>query len=456
MFPTVRMYRHRPPAGIDQPVISGTASITSQQEASRTRGQWFVLSTILLLAFAIPSTAQEESAADAWAQGTQAFAAEDYLRALSHFQRARNAGQAGPAVHYNIGVCQYKLQHYDEARQTFTLLNDRYPKMRPLAQYNLGLVALKLSQRDIAVRHFRESYYQASGDPKLRAMSSTMLRRMIDETVPSSQWLRMVSLRGGFDDNVTLQDEASIVTDASTESPFIELFGTLSGPYSSRGGLRLDGGFYIVNYSDADDFNQASIYLGGVYEWRGAQWGADVGAHAGATTLGGDGYDRSGRFSARISRKLSTEGSLAFRYRYDDITAAEAVFDDIEGTRQRFELRYRWYRDGRSFNARLAHEANDRADPGISPDRNTVSFDYRYSPEAGWGFAIGTELRASDYAAAMPARDEDLAQANLTLLRNTAAGWQLFAEYRWAHNDSSEPVFSYTRNQFSVGVFRMF
>lgn len=456
MFPTVRMYRHRPLAEIDQPVICGTDSITSHRKVSRAPGQWLVLSTILLLAFAMPSAAEEESAAESWAEGTRAFAAEDYLRALSHFQRARDAGQTGPAVHYNIAVCQYKLRNYDAAQQTFTLLNDSYPKMRPLAQYNLGLVALKLSQRDIAVRHFRESYYQASSDPKLRAMSSTMLRRMIGETVPSSQWLRMVSLRGGFDDNVTLRDEASIETDASPDSPFVELFGTLSGPYKRRGGLRLDGGFFIVNYSDADDFNQAAIYLGGVYEWRGAQWGVDVGAHAGATTLGGDGYDRSGRISARISRKLSTEGSLAFRYRYDDITAAEAVFDDIEGTRQRFELRYRWYRDGRSFNARLGHEANDRADPGISPDRNTVSFDYRYSPEAGWGFAIGTELRASDYAAAMPARDEDLAQANLTLLRNTAAGWQLFAEYRWASNDSSEPVFSYNRNQLSIGVFRMF
>jgi len=456
MFPTVRMYRHRPPATIEQRVISETASITSQQGASRTPGLRFVLATILLLAFAIPSAAQDESAAEAWAQGTQAFTAEDYLRALSHFQRARDAGQMGPAVHYNIAVCQYKLQHYDEARRTFTLLHDRYPKMRSLAQYNLGLVALKLSQRDVATRHFRDSYYQAGVDPKLRAMSSTMLRRMIGETVPSSQWLRMVSLRGGFDDNVTLRDEAAIVADASAESPFIELFGTLSGPYSSRGGLRLDGGFFILNYSDADDFNQASIYLGGVYEWRGTQWDADVGAHAGATTLGGDGYDRSGRISARIVRKLSTAGSLAFRYRYDDITAAEAIFNDIEGTRQRFELRYRWYRNGRSFNARLGHEANDRADPGISPDRNTVSFDYRYSPEAGWGFAIGAELRASDYDAAIPARDEDLAQANLALLRNTAAGWQLFAEYQWADNDSSEPVFSYTRNQLSVGVFRVF
>lgn len=422
--------------------------------AMKSPATWLlILMTLLII---VPAAAADDTTSANWTQGVAAFAEQDYLRALSHFERARNAGQTGPAVHYNIAVCQYKLQLYDEARQSFTHLDDHYPNMRPLAQYNLGLVARKLSQPEVAVRHFRESYYLSVDDPKLRAMSSTMLRRMIGDSLPSRQWMRMISVRGGYDDNVTLQDEAIDVSGISADSPFVEIFGSISGPYAGHSGFRLDGGFFLLQYSDADEFNQASLFLGGVYEWRARDWGMDVGAHAGTTTLGGDGYERSGRLTARVTRQLTTASSLAVRYRYDDITAADAIFDDIEGSRQRIDLRYRWYSDGHVFKLGLANETNDRADPGVSPDRNRIAVEYRYSPETGWGFGVGAELRGSDYDDVLPVREEDLTQVNLSLLRNAPGGWQFFAQYTWADNDSSEPVFSYTRNQLSIGVFRLF
>ena len=398
------------------------------------------------------------NADETWSKGQQAYQQQDYLLALSYFEKVRNAGQAGPAVHYNIGVCQFKLQEYPDARRTFMLLNDQYPKMRSLAQYNLGLVALKESKRGEAIQHFRDSYYLSTEEPKLRAMSSTMLRRMIGETVPRSRWLRTVSFSGGYDDNVSLQDETGLAAGISGDSPFMEMFGTIRGPFSGGSGFRIGGGFYLLNYSDADEFSHAAIHLGGLYDWRSDDWGLQVAAHVGTTTLGGNGFDRSNRLNTRITRNLTSASSIALRLRYDDITAVDTIFSGIEGTRQRFDIRYRWYFDGRSFTLAYSNESNDRLDPSVSPDRNKLRFDYRYTPEVGWGFEIGGQIRASEYVDADTSliRDEDLVRLKLGLSRNLSSGWQLFARYVFSNNESSDPAFDYTRNQFSIGAYRFF
>lgn len=413
-----------------------------------------VVAALAIMMFATTTSADE--AADAWAAGQQAFAQQDYVLALAHFEKARDAGQGGPAVDYNIGVCQYKLQDYAKAGQTFARLNAAYPKMRPLAQYNLGLVALKQSDQQAAIDHFRDSYYSSIDEPKLRAMSSTMIRRIIGETVPEKTWLRTFSIRAGFDDNATLQDEAALAAEVTADSPFIELAGTLRGPFNKRNGFRLDGGFYMLGYTNADDFNQTTAQLGGLYDWERSGWGVQFGAHASTTTLGGNSYGSGTLLSTRLTRKLSTTSTLSLRYRYDDISAGDAIFAGVDGSRQRVELRYRWYSDGRSLNLSYTNETNDRLDPSVSPDRNQFRFKYRYVPENGWGFGLGAAIRNSEYGDATASRDEDLTKLSAEVLRTVSSGWQFFVQATVSDNDSTDPVFSYTRTQIAVGAFKLF
>lgn len=418
-----------------------------------------LLLIVTLLAAAGLPAANAADAATAWAEASDAYAAGNYTDALHLFREARAAGQRGPAVVYNIAVCEYRLGAYAAARASFTELDERFPAMRPLAQYNLGLVALKLGDRDAAAGHFRSSYFLADEDVKLRAMSSTMLRRLVGETLPESTWLRLVSLRGGYDDNVILQDKTGLAPDLEAESPFVEIFGTLSGPYgggSDGGGLRLDAGFLLLGYADADDFDQASLHLGGVYEWRRDRWQAEAMAHAGTTALGGDGFDRSLRVGARVTYRLDARRSVQLRYRYDDVTALDSLFDGIDGSRQRLDARYRWYDAGRRLHIGLTQESNDRADPGVSPDKTRLDVDYGYEPDVGWGYGIGGELRASEYGGIEPSRDEDLVELEFSVTRYTESGWQFFARFVRADNDSSDPPFSYERNQVSVGAYRIF
>ena len=408
----------------------------------------------LLVMAAAPVSADE--AADAWSRGQQAFQEQDYLLALSHFEKARRAGQAGPAVHYNIAVCQYKLQNYHAARQSFALINQQYPKMRSLSEYNLGLVALKQSDRQLARRHFRESYRLSGDNEKLTILSATMVRRTRPPTTDSSKWVRLVSVRTGYDDNVSLQDVAALAVGTSGESPLAEVWASIRGPITGGNGFRFDASAYLIRYFDNDAFDQNAARLGGLYEWRDANWRVRLGVHGSTTTLGGDGFDRSTNLSAILGRSLSSSTSIEIRLRHDEISAVDAIFAGVDGSRERAELRYRWFLDDRRLNLTLGIETNDRFDQSVSPRRNRLRLDYRYTPRIGWGFEFAAEFRASKYDDLVPIRDEDLTKLKLALLKNLGTNWQLFARYEFSNNESSDPSFSYTRNQISFGVLRIY
>lgn len=86
----------------------------------------------LLLAVAALALAAHAPAAIAdvdtdWQDGRAAFATGDYGTALNYFERARDGGASGPAVHYNIATCHFKLGNYDAALSTYQFIAGRYP-----------------------------------------------------------------------------------------------------------------------------------------------------------------------------------------------------------------------------------------------------------------------------------------------------------------------------------------
>jgi tetratricopeptide (TPR) repeat protein len=119
-----------------------------------------------------------------WQSGQEAFSAGDYSSALLFFEIARDAGQPGPAVHYNIAVCQFKLQQFDDALVTFQLLADRFPKMRGLAEYNMGLAERRLGNSVAAQHHFIVAFRHSPDDEKLRSLSAAMVKEM-EQEMPS-------------------------------------------------------------------------------------------------------------------------------------------------------------------------------------------------------------------------------------------------------------------------------
>ncbi len=410
-----------------------------------------------LLFVVLISTAPTFAADESWQTGRSAFQQNDFENALVSFEMARDAGQSGPAVHYNIGVCQYKTGRYSDAAQTFILVRDQFPAFTALAEYNLGLVAQKLQKDADALAHFRRAYEFSDNDETVRALSAEMLARLTPDPVSTSKTgSGAIGIRAGYDDNVALRDNLGLPAGTSAESPMTDIFATAGLPISHDGALRFDAALYAVRYFDADTFDQNSIQAGMVYRYDFGKWQTWFGAHGNLGTIGGDNFDQTGSFRVRADRRMTEATSLGLRFEHQEIDARNSMFSGIEGSRQRLEVRHRWNSIDRSFLTRLQFETNDRADPGVSPDRFRLSFDYRYSPQRGWGYEAGVGFRSSDYNGIDPARTEDLMSVRLGISRMLNDDWQLLLDYQFSDNDSSDSVFTYDRNRLTLGMLRIF
>ena len=391
-----------------------------------------------------------------WASGQQAFAAGDYQSALLYFEMARDAGQPGVAVHYNIAVCQFKLERFDDARATFRYIADNYPQMQGLAVYNLGLVERRLGNTRAAQEHFIRAWELSPDDEKIRALAIAMLEDSAPPAEEPKRWFGSFGLRAGHDDNVALRDSLGLPAGVTAESPMADLFVALRGSPAFLGGFMLDASAYAVAYPDADDFDQSEFRLGGLYVWRPGDWRLEGSAHFVYGTLGGSGFEREIALGARAVRYLGDEAALDLQYHYDDIEEDDPLFAGIAGTRQRVDLRYRWYRDNHTVILRVGAENNDRLDAGVSPSRTRLQADYRYQPSDGWGFEAGFGVRNSDYDDLETPRTEDLTSISAAITRTVDEVWLFALQYQYSENDSNDPVFSYDRTVITLGVLRTF
>lgn len=413
---------------------------------------------LLSLAVALcagPAAAQDASAL--FDAGGAAFADGDYGRALSLFEEARDAGSRGPAVHYNIGVCRYRLGDYAGSAEAFRYLADNYPSMRGLALYNLGLARLR-QQRDEEARALFGQAAREAGDDKVAALAGAMLRRTAPAApAPSaSSWFALADANVGYDDNVALLDESSVPATQSVDSAFVEAFGVLSGPRRATPGWRFDGSAYAVRYGDASEYDQTAVRAAGLYAWSLRDWRVEAGPQLSYSTLDGDGFEQRVGVGARLRRPLSRLSSIAVRVELDRVDEGNARFAYLAGSRQRLELT--WDRRLASGRLTLGYdlERNDRDDPAVSPTRNRVWTRYRYTAAADWSADVRLALRRSRYGDLAVPRDDDRADLSVGYLRRLARGWEVNARYLWSDNDSDVGVYAYTRSRVAVGVTKVF
>ena len=415
------------------------------------RGLSYLLALGSLTLSSIAWAADSGPATEAFAAGTTAFAQQDYLLALSHFQDARAHGLDGPAIHYNLGVCQYKLGNYREADAAFHVVADNYPAMRALAHYNLGLVALKRGQQARAQTFFEQARAN-SVDEKIARLAAAELQKL-EPARETQSWFSLVDARIGHDDNVSLQDDIGLPTGGS-DSAFTEVFAMLSGPAGP--GLRFDGSVYAVRYPDAETFDQNALRLGGVYQWTWGTWRAEAGPYLNYSTLNGDGYEQRLGGSLALKRDLDDRTTVSVRYLHDEIDELEDQFAFVGGSRDQLRVSL-----DRSLNkGRLALgyvlDLNDREGASVSPTRHRVFGRYRFSVTPYWLIDAELSFRTSRYDDLMVTRDEDLTELSLGFLRTLAKSWQLTGEYHLGQNDSNVDTFSYDRNRFLIGLTKLF
>lgn len=403
------------------------------------------------------SRATAQATSDVFEAGRAAFTSGNYEQALIDFEAARDGGAQGPAVYYNIGVCQYRLQHYEEAANAFGTLIEDYPAMRNLAEYNLGLVRMKQGRESEARQYFEQVSYEGH-DEKLNSLAEAMLRRIdaADRSVDhDNEWINFIDVSIGHDDNVALIDEANLAAGQSVDSPFTELLVVVSGPISSASGLRFDGSVYDVRYSDAGEYDQTAVRLGGVYAWNSGQWHLEAGPGFGYSTLNGDGFERRLGVGMSVRRDLGSSLKLGLSFGHDEVDDINAEFAYVNGSRDRVGVTLDRFGDSGRLTLGYRWELNDRADASVSPVRNRASLRYRYAMSPSWSVDGQLAYRRSVYGDLPVARDENRLELSLGLVRHLA-GWEVNGNYSWYDNESNVDIYSYERSRLMLGLTKSF
>lgn len=406
----------------------------------------------LVCALLLPCSAHGQDASSLFAEGERAFAAGNYAAALRSFEAARAAGSAGPSVHYNIGVCQYRLADYDAAEATFALIAAGFPALRELAEYNRGL-ALRANGRwaDARIAFARARH---SLDDKIAALANAQLDELGAPPVPlRGRWRGYVAGGLGYDDNVALVDELLLAVPLSSSSPVAEALGVVTRTFAAP--LRVDVTGYAVRYSDADSFDQSALRVALVTEQVLGAWLLDVGPTVASTTLDGERFEKLVGVDLRLRRDLGERLAFETRFIYDDAAAGDAQFAYLEGARRQVRLAVEHVAAAR-LRLGLDLERQDRADPAVSPSRERWSVSYQKRLGNQWTGDARLSHRDSRYSDTDVPREERLLEVSVAARRDLSTDWTLGAEYRWSDNDSTVPLFSYDAQRVSLSIGRSF
>lgn len=399
---------------------------------------------------------QSQSGPDeAFAIGEAAFAEGDYEAALSAFEQAREQGADGAAVHYNIGVCQYRLEEYAAAAETFRLIAERFPGMRDVADYNLGLALVEQNRTESARAAFARA--ERGGDETVARLAAAMLGRLgRGETAGERSMVALVDVAAGYDDNVALLDELSLPASDVPDSTLLEALGYVNMPFgeSERFGFEATG--YAIDYRDAAPYDQAALRAGLDYRPAAAGRRVTLGPYYERTQLGGRGFEQRVGVDVDVSTSIGERAALSFRVGVAQVEDLHARFSFVEGDQWRARVRLRHPLASGTFSARYDWEDNDRAAASVSPTRNRLTVDWRRRISARWEAGLGLRYRRSNYDELATPRTEELRELRLDLARDVARGWQVTGALRLADNDASNSVFAYERELWSAGLRKVF
>jgi len=159
-----------------------------------------------------------------------------------------------PALYYNLASSYYKLGEYDKAGAYFNKVR-KYKDMQSLAEYNLGLVALKKNETKTAEKWFN-SVVKNSKDGKLVVLAEKKLRTVKPRKKASwvsKKWSAYLSGALGYDDNVNF---APLGITSEKSDSFSEVVASVDYLFSGdrKNGWLGEAYFYNINYFNEKPF----------------------------------------------------------------------------------------------------------------------------------------------------------------------------------------------------------
>jgi len=411
-------------------------------------------SLLAAMAALLPISAGADSDEDArarFAAGSAAAAAGDFVAALRAFRAALEAGQVGPAVHYNIGVCAWSLGDLDTAQQAFLATAD-YPAMAPLAHYNLGLVAQRRGDVGAARRWFQMARDGTVAETELNQLSANALdalEPLSKAQAEERQVAVFVAANAGYDDNVALVADGELIGVSDLDSAYGELQMAALAPIGSD--FSLQGGAFVLDYADLPELDQAGAQLELRYRpWLGT-WRLELGVGYSLNQLVGERFEDQRSLAVGVTRRLGADWRFRGTVAYRDIEG-QPPFEGLAGNRLETRLQLRRYLDRQEWQVEYRFEANDRDDPALSPDRHRLELSWRCALGHRLQLTSGLGWRHSSYDTPGLSRNERRMSAVLGLNGPVTRAWEWVLRYDYARNDASLEEFDYSRSRGYAGV----
>jgi tetratricopeptide (TPR) repeat protein len=386
--------------------------------------------------------------------GVAAVSEQDFASALEAFQAAADGGLAGPAVHYNIGVCAWELGDLDRAEAAF-LVVAQDPGMAALGAYNLGLVSLRRGDERRAAALFEQTL-ELSDDATLRQLARARLselRPVEPARAARPRLTAFLAAYAGYDDNVALIGDAELLGVSDTGSALIETQLAAIAPLGH--GFRLEGGAYWLQYDQLAEYDQSGLALDLLHRRAMGEWTGEAGLGVAYSRLDGERFEDQRSVVLRAARALAGGWDLRLGYRYDDIDGNQP-FTGLSGDRHDASLRLQRYLPGQRLRLEYRLEMNDRESKELSPDRHRVEAEWITAMPAGLQGSIGLAWRDSRYSLDDANWSERRLGASVGLLGQITRHWAWVLRYDWLDNDGSVDEFEYSRQRVVAGIEGLF
>ncbi len=429
---------------------------------------YLVCGALLLCLLAGSVFAAAGAGDDAYARGLAAMRAGNFAEAIRHLDAAQKAGIRHTRLHYNRGVCLYRLGRYEEAELSFEAVA-MDASMAPVAYFNLGLISERRGDAARARQWFEYALREA-GDENLRTLARSKLAGLgAPASAPShaSRWSGEWSAALGYDSNVvSASDEGGGASGAGDS--YLDLYGSadfvLRG--TKRDGFTLGMTAELTDYQDYDeDYRALGANL--FYRHQGAVWGGRAGALVEQSHFGDFDYQRKTALRLKAERELSAQRRLSLGYDHIRLDDLDPYFSYLSGTSQRFRIDTAWALPDYTLRAGYALELNDREDltegmafTSYSPTRHSLGAGLGFDLPANWTARLDADYRYSRYNDAgrdtggndLGRREDHRWRATARLGHPLGRGLDVVLWWRYLDNESNVAQRSYHRMLMTLGL----
>jgi len=398
-------------------------------------------------------------------RATTSFNAGDFDAALQGFQAARRAGLDTPALRFNLGATYYRLRRYAEAQEEFRALA-RDPQWAGLANYNLGLAAMRLGDTEQARAYFDQAH-RTTADPNLRALAGVALERLGRASLPPRTGT-LLSLAGGYDSNPALFTDNTAAGGRAGGDYFAETLAVATRNLSGDAALgwNAHGALVLRKYLDQGEFDLQGLRAGISRDSDSGRTQFSAGGSYGADYFDGRLLEQAAALDVQARSRLDAGRDLRGRYQLARSDGG-SDFRHLDGWQQRISADAGFASRRALWRAGYQLDIEDRRDLqqggnffSFSPKRHSLFAAAELPDVAGWRAAVRVEYRASRYrdpyrldgGSRVVERTDDRYGFALRGSRGAGAARRAFVEYSYYRSDSSIDGFDYRRGQLLVGM----